>query len=130
MTKIYLAIAIFTLFSAAPAFAGEPVSGEAESFAQEYAHLRVLLGKVQNRESAVTYKSQIAEELDRLKASQINGGQAFDVLSAEEQQVFIKKFQNNQYHCSNVTQVMEERSRILLNPEINEVLGVLLMEIP
>ena len=128
--KIYLSILIVTFLFTSAVYSGEYISGGGESFAQEYAKLRELLEKVQNRESAVTYKPQIAAELDRLKSSQVNGGQAFDALSGREQQAFIQKFQNNHYHCGEVTQVMEERRRILLDPSLSEVLSSLIKNIP
>ncbi len=128
--KFYLLFIIVILLAALEGYAGERVSKHGGSFAEEYTHLRELLVKVQTRESAVTYKSQIAKELDRLKTSQINGEQAFSSLSVEEQQAFISKFQNNQFYCGEVTQVMEERRRILLDPDLSEVLGFLVKDIP
>lgn len=119
-----------TLLTALEVYAGGSVGVQGESFAEEYTHLRELLENVQNRESAITYKTEITKELDKLKASQINGGQAFEALSAEEQQAFINKFQNNQFHCGEVTQVMEERRRILLDSDLREVLGSLVKDIP
>lgn len=128
--KFYLLFVLASLLIALEVHAGGSVGVQGESFAEEYAHLRELLVRVRTQESAITYKSQIAEELDRLNASQINGGQAFDALSAEEQHAFINKFQNNQFHCGEVTQVMEERRRILLDPDLREVLGSLVKDIP
>ena len=128
--KIFLIPFITMFFLGLNVNAGEPISGEGESFAAEYAQLRQLLGKVQTKESAITYKSQIAQELERLKSSQINGGQAFDALSGEQKQAFIKKFQNNHFHCGEVTQVMEERRRILLDPDLSPILSSLMHKIP
>ena len=128
--KFYLLVVTATLLTALEVHAGESIGVQGESFAQEYTHLRELLVKVQTRELAMIYKSQIAEELYRLHDSHINGGRAFDALSAEEQQAFIKKFQNNQFHCGEVTRVMEERRRILLDPDLKEVLGSLIKDIP
>jgi len=128
--KVYLTFVIAALLSTIEVYAGERIDDGGESFAEEYAQLRELLEKVQNQESAVTYKSKIAAELDRLKSLQINGGQAFEALSGEEQQAFIQKFQNNQFHCGEVTQVMEERRRILLDPSLSEILSSLIKDIP
>ena len=89
-----------------------------------------LLQQVQSRESALAYKSQIADELTKLKSSQISGGDKFAALSRKEKKLFIKKFQNNQFHCGDVTQVMEERRRILLDPDLSQVLNSLMNEIP
>lgn len=110
--------------------AGEQWVGDGESFAQEYSTLRHLLQQVQSKESALIYKSEISKELDRLRSSQISGGQAFATLSVEDKKLFIKKFQNNQFHCGEVTQVMEERRRILLDPELSEILSSVVIDIP
>ena len=126
--KIYLVFIIIALVSVVDVAAGERVAGE--SFAQEYAHLSNLLQKVQNRESAEFYKSQIATELDRLRSSQLSGKQDFDALSYDQQQQFIKKFQNNQYHCGDVTKVREEQRRILLDPDLSQVLSSIIKDIP
>lgn len=112
------------------AIAGENFVGDGESFAQEYSTLRILLQKVQSKELALIYKAEISKELDRLRSSQISGREAFASLSVEEQEFFIKKFQNNQFHCGEVTQVMEERRRILLDPELSEVLSSVVKDIP
>ena len=128
--KIYLVFIVIVLASVVDVTAGERVTEAGESFAQEYAHLSNLLQKVQSRESAEFYKSQIAAELDRLRSSQFSGEQNFDALSYEQQQQFIKKFQNNQYHCGNVTKVMDERRRILLDPDLSQVLSPIIQDIP
>ena len=129
--KIHIFISVLLLyFSAACVFAGGNIIGEGESFAQEYATLNLLLKKVQSRESALLYKYNISKELERIKSSQISGGKVFSTLSDKQQQAFIKKFQNNKFHCGEVTQVMEERNRILLNPELNEVLSSVINDIP
>jgi hypothetical protein len=122
----FLILLVFIL----PVFAGETHSTDRESFAKEYATLKALLQKVRSKDSAKLYKPQIEQELDRLRSSQISGSEEFTSLSKNEKKEFIKKFQNNQFHCGEVTQVMEERRRILLNPELNEILGSLVQKIP
>ena len=47
-----------------------------------------------------------------------------------QQELFVKKFQNNRYHCGEVTQVMQERQRILLHPDLSDILRDLLNQIP
>ncbi len=129
--KLIITVIIFCLSSLFTVQAESlHIQVQGQSFAEEYGHLRKLLSQVQSRESALAYKSQITAELDRLKSSQVNGGQAFAALSADEQQMFIRKFQNNQFHCGEVTQVMEERRRILLDPDLSEVLGTVIKDIP
>lgn len=128
--KIHLVSIIITLFFSMGVNAGEYENGKWKSFAQEYAHLGVLLEKVQDQQSAVKYKSQIAIELDKLKLSQSGGGDQFSLLPENEKKIFIKKFQNNHFHCDEVTKVMEERNRLLLHPETREVLGALLDSLP
>lgn len=129
--KIYLAILLCALFTLPVAsFSGENVSGEKESFAQEYATLKELLQKVKSKDSALLYKPHIEQELARLKSSQIGGGDEFNTLSDEDKRKFIEKFQNNRYHCGEVTQVMKEKRRILLDPDLNQILGPLVQNIP
>ena len=135
LTKTYLAALLLVLFFVSVAFAGESmttenIATEKESFAKEYETLKILLQKVKSKDSAVLYKPQIQQELDRLKSSQRSGDKEFSKLSNEEQQEFIKKFQNNHYHCGEVTQVMEEKRRILLNPDLNKILGPIVQNIP
>ncbi len=122
---IYLNI-LFVL----PLYAGENIVTDRESFAKEYATLKSLLQKVKTKELAILYKPQIQQELDRLKSSQISGGEEFSRLSEHEQQVFIKKYQNNHFHCGEVTQVMKERRRILLDPHLFKIIGPLVQNIP
>ena len=77
-----------------------------------------LLEKVKDQNSAKKYKTEIKNEVSKLKESQVSGGESFALLSDKEKKVFIQKFQNNRNHCGNVTRVMQERNRILLNPEM------------
>ena len=128
MFKIF--IVFFILFSVWPLYAGEYSFSDKDSFAKEYATLKTLLQKVKSKDSAKLYKSQIEQELVRLKSSQLISGKKFVELNQEEKKQFIKKFQNNHFHCGEVTQVMEERKRILLNPELYEILGPLVQNLP
>ena len=125
-------IAVFTLslLLVVPLYAGETIANDKDSFAKEYATLKTLLQKVKSRDSAELYKPQIEQELARLKSSQLIAGKEYDQLNQEEKKLFIKKFQNNQFHCGEVTQVMEERRRILLNPDLYEILGPLVQNLP
>lgn len=100
------------------------------SFALEYKELRILLQKVVNEQTAVTYRSAIKQQIDKLKQNQITGEQTFSSLSESQQQLFVKKFQNNRFHCGEVTQVMQERQRILLHPDLSSILRELLDQIP
>ena len=108
--------------------AGENISTDKESFAQEYAQLGVLLEKVQDKQTARLYKSQIIQELDRIKSS-VGEQSNYEALSPEEKRLFIKKFQNNNLHCGYVTKVIDERNRLLLNKEAKSELGALLDEL-
>ena len=103
---------------------------ETESFAQQYNVLADLLSKVQDKETALYHRDQIQQQSDFLEQHQSSGESAFNMLSKQEQALFIKRFQNNRYHCGDVTQVMQERQRILLDPELASLLKDLLMEIP
>jgi hypothetical protein len=130
ISKISLAIVLVSFFAFPVAsISGEKFSSEKESFAQEYKTLKELLQKVKSKDSAVLYKSQIEQELARLKSSQISGDE-FNTLSDEDKKKFIEKFQNNRFHCGEVTQVMEEKRRILLDPDLNQILGSLVQSIP
>ena len=100
------------------------------SFALEYRELRILLQKVDNEQAATTYKHAIKQQIERLKQNQATGEQSFASMSETEQQLFVKKFQNNRFHCGEVTQVMAERQRILLRPELSNILRDVLDEIP
>ncbi|MCZ6564622.1 MAG: hypothetical protein O6852_00580 [Gammaproteobacteria bacterium] len=128
--NIRLVLIIITLFLSMGVNAGGYADGKGKSFAQEYAYLGILLEKVHDQQSAVKYKSKIAIELDKLKLSQPSGGDQFASLSEDEKKIFIKKFQNNHFHCGEVTKVMDERNRLLLNPATREVLGALLVILP
>ena len=118
------------LFLFAMAITTPALADAGESFAKEYANLRILLENVNNRDSAVAYQAKISLELNRLKTIQSSGEQKFHSLSAAQKKLFVKKFQNNRFHCSEVTKVMQERNRLLLNPETQEVLGKTLKLIP
>ncbi len=126
----YFILLLLMYLLVSPAYTGSYVAREGESFAMEYAELAELLSKVNDRQSAIIYKSQISEELERIKNLQPINGENFQSLSQQEQQAFIKKFQNNRFHCGEVTKVMQERNRIFLNAETRSELGLLLSEIP
>lgn len=100
------------------------------SFAEEYKELRLLLQSVTNTQAAITFRPAIQEQISKLKQNQAAGEQAFSAMSKSEQELFVKKFQNNRYHCGEVTQVMEERQRILLHPDLSVILRDLLDQIP
>ena len=100
------------------------------SFAQEYKELRILLQNVTDEQTAIAHKSAIQEQINKLKLNQAAGEQSFAAMSELEQKLFIKKFQNNRYHCGEVTQVMEERQRILLHPDLSAILRDVLNQIP
>ncbi len=125
-----IVVITLTLLLAAPLYAGENIANDKDSFAREYSTLKTLLQKVKSRDSAKLYKPQIEQELVRLKSSQLIAGKDFNQLNQEEKKLFIKKFQNNQFHCGEVTQVMEEQRRILLNPDLNEILGPIVQNLP
>ena len=125
-----IVVITLTLLLAATLYAGENIANDKDSFAKEYATLKTLLQKVKSRDSAKLYKPQIEQELARLKSSQLISGKEYDQLNQDEKKLFIKKFQNNQFHCGEVTQVMEERRRILLNPDLYEILGPLVQNLP
>lgn len=127
MTVKIVTIAILFLLVTAHA---EDIPIANQSYAEEYGYLAKLLQQVQSRESAILYKPQIENELVKLKSSQMSGEHEFESLSISEQKAFIKKFQNNQFHCGAVTRVMEERRRILLDPDLSQVLSSLMNEIP
>ena len=86
--------------------------------------------EVKDRNTALIYKPAIQEQIEFLQMNQSTGEKAFSEMSKEEQTLFVKRFQNNRYHCGGVTQVMQERQRILLNPDMANVLGDLLHQIP
>ncbi len=100
------------------------------SFALEYRELRILLQKVNTEQAAKTYRSAIQEQISRLQKNQASGEQTFSAMPKSQQELFVKKFQNNRYHCGEVTQVMQERQRILLHPDLSAILRDLLNQIP
>ena len=101
-----------------------------QSFALEYKELRVLLQKVKSRETAIKYKPAIEQQISSLRQNQFSGESSFAAMSENEQTIFVKKFQNNRFHCGEVTQVMAERQRILLHPDLANILRNLLNQIP
>lgn len=105
-------------------------SNHNQSFAQHYSELAELLSKVKDKQTALHYRPEIQQQIDRLANSQSSGEAKFNQMSKPEQKLFIKRFQNNRYHCGAVTQVMQERQRILLDPELAESLQDLLIKIP
>ena len=100
------------------------------SFAEEYKELRILLEKVTNKDSALLYKSAIENEIQQLNQNFRSGEDQFNSLSPADKKLFVKKFQKNRYHCGDVTQVMEERTRILFDPELSDILRDTLIQIP
>ena len=123
--KRYLLVFLISLNFTAVVFAGEIISTDKESFAKEYAQLGMLLEKVQDKQTAIEYKPQIAKELERIKLA-TGKTSNFDSLSELEKKLFVKKFQNNNRHCGYVTKVAQERNRLLLNEEAKDELGELL----
>ena len=107
-----------------------PPSYDTQSFAQQYEMLADLLSNVRDEQSALLYIDDIQEQVDFLARNQSSGEIAYNMLSRQEQALFVKQFQNNRYHCGAVTQVMHERRRILLDPELASLLKELLMKIP
>ncbi len=101
-----------------------------QSYAEEYKQLRILLESVRDIDTALLHKAAIEKEIQILKQNQVTGGKHFDLLSEQEQKVFVKRFQQNRFHCSEVTQVMEQRRRILFVPELSEILADTLANIP
>lgn len=108
--------------------AGENVITDKQSFAQEYDELGQILEKIQDKESAILYKPEIIQELDRIKSS-VGKQSDYESLSDKEKKIFVKKFQNNNLHCGYVTKVLVERNRLLLNKEAKAELGDLLNQL-
>lgn len=125
-----LALIITGLFVCAQTSYAHLLDESESSFALEYKELRLLLQKVNSQQSAINYKPEIKQQIDRLKQNQATGEQSFASMSKSQQQLFVKKFQNNRFHCGEVTQVMSERQRILLQPELSKILRELLVQIP
>jgi hypothetical protein len=100
------------------------------SFAEEYKNLRILLGKVQDKDTALLHKQAIEKEIQHLSQTHQSGAEQFNSLSSQDKKLFVKKFQKNRFHCGDVTQVMVERKRILFNPELSIILRDTLAEIP
>ena len=101
-----------------------------QSYAEEYRNLRILLEKVQDADSALLYKTAIENEIQILNQNQVAGGKQFHLLSKDEKKLFIKRFQQNRFHCGEVTQVMTEKRRILFEPSLAKILAEALANIP
>lgn len=101
-----------------------------KSYAEEYKTLRILLEKVKDTDSAQKYKPVIENEILRLRGTQHSGGEHFNSLSDADKKLFVKRFQQNRFHCGEVTQVMQERRRILFNPKLSLILADTLAKIP
>lgn len=106
------------------------LSNPEQSYAEEYRQLRILLESVKDINTALLHKAAIEREIQILNQNQVAGGKHFDLLSEQEQKIFVKRFQQNRFHCGEVTQVMEQRRRILFLPELSEILGDTLANIP
>ena len=104
--------------------------GEGQSYAQEYNKLRQLLENVTSTEMAIKHKKAIEQQINVLRKNQLSGEDNFNAMSQEEKKFFIKKFQNNRFHCGEVTQVMTEKQRILLDSSLAEILAETLSNIP
>lgn len=128
MIKILRALLLLSLVSNA-SFASL-FSDPEQSYAEEYKQLRILLENVKDIDTALLHKSAIEREIQILNQNQVAGGKHFDLLSEQEQKVFVKRFQQNRFHCGEVTQVMEQRRRILFMPELSEILADTLANIP
>lgn len=101
-----------------------------QSYAQEYKKLRVLLEMIKSSETAIMYKQVIEQQIKYLNDNHLSGEESFNAMSVEDKKSFIKKFQNNHFHCGEVTQVMTERQRILLQLDLANILRDTLSEIP
>jgi len=124
-TFIILMLSLTNLVFANPQF----IDTE-KSFAEEYKNLRILLEKVTDPISAQKYKPVIEEEIQRLRQTQHSGGDFFNSLTNTEKKLFVKRFQQNRFHCGEVTQVMQERRRILFSPKLSLILADTLAKIP
>ena len=135
VTSLKLKSTIFPLaifLSAAflmPAYGSSLLTDE-KSFAEKYRGLRILLQQVKTKEDAESLKPAIEEEISILSANQASGSAHFKSLSSEEKKLFIKKYQRNQFHCGEVTAVMNERRRIMLHPTLSGILRDTLNTIP
>ncbi len=125
-----LTLIIILLLSVGCAMATQPFPDQIKSFAEEYKTLRLLLEEVTNTDTALAQKSAIENEILRLKQTQSSGSEIFHSLSDADKKLFVKRFQQNRLHCSEVTQVMHETRRILLNPKLSEILADTLTHIP
>lgn len=133
MLKINLILRIFTFLLSIACFQSAyaiDLFDEDVSFAEQYKDLRILLQKVTSAELATSYKAQIDHEIDILRANQTTSPVEFKSLSDAEKKLFIKKFQQNRFHCGEVTAVADERRRILLHPELSSILRDSLNRIP
>ncbi len=131
-THIYRPLSLLTLFymTIGAAMANSlPLIVEG-SYAEEYRNLRVLLESVTDTKSAKQYKPAIEKEIQQLNISQPSGEEYFKSLSAADKKLFVKRFQQNRFHCGEVTQVMVERRRILFDPQLSKILAETLANIP
>ena len=128
-TSILYGILFFCLSSTSSLFAASFLDTD-NSFAEEYKNLRILLEKVQDKDTALLHKHAIQNEIQYLNQNHQSGADQFNALSPQEKKLFVKKFQKNRYHCGDVTQVMVERKRILFNPELSIILRDTLAQIP
>jgi hypothetical protein len=128
-TTILQGILFFCLSSTSSLFAASFL-GTDNSFAEEYKNLRILLEKVQDKDTALLHKHAIQNEIQYLNQNHQSGADQFNALSPQEKKLFVKRFQKNRYHCGDVTQVMVERKRILFNPELSIILRATLAQIP
>ncbi len=92
--------------------------------------MRVLLEKVQDKDTALLHKYAIQNEIQHLNQNHQSGADQFNALSPQEKKLFVKRFQKNRYHCGDVTQVMVERKRILFDPDLSIILRDTLSRIP
>jgi hypothetical protein len=128
-TTILHGILFFCLSSTSSLFAASFLDTD-NSFAEEYKNLRILLEKVQDKDTALLHKHAIQNEIQYLNQNHQSGADQFNALSPQEKKLFVKRFQKNRYHCGDVTQVMVERKRILFNPELSIILRATLAQIP
>jgi|GEM_PF-3305324 len=128
MIKILRALLLLSLLSHASS--ASLLSDPEQSYAEEYKQLRILLESVKDIDTALLHKAAIEKEIQTLNQNQVAGSKHFDLLSKQEKKVFVKRFQQNRFHCGEVTQVMEQRRRILFKPELSEILADTLVNIP
>lgn len=128
LLKSYILLIILVCCNASSAF--DFLEDSESSFAEKYKDLRILLQKVTSVELANRYKGRIDQEIDLLRKNQTTSSVDFKSLSKQEKKLFIKKFQQNRFHCGEVTGVANERRRIMLQPELANILRESLDRIP